>query len=82
MTQINQKSIKIIRKWLLRLKIFFACGALKGASGGSAQNRLPWPSPSSPSVRQWELEPGVVIDILDTERTGVPKVTTPLARNG
>ena len=57
MTQINQKSMKIIRKWLLWLKFFSACGALKGASGGSAQNRPPWPSPSSPSAWQWESQP-------------------------
>ena len=39
-------------------KIFVACGALKGASPlgpcFTAQNRPPWPSPSSPSV--WRVE--------------------------
>ena len=42
--------------------IFFACGALKGASPGgpclSAQNRLPWASPSYPSPPTPRENPG------------------------
>ena len=44
------------------LKIFFACGALKGASPRgpclTAQNRLPWASPSYPSPQTPRHYPG------------------------
>ena len=55
---IHSKSLKIAVKRLLGPKIFFACGALQMASPRgtcrTAQNRLPWPSPLSPSVRRVE----------------------------
>ena len=55
----HQANFSVLR--VFAAKIFFACGALSGASRRglwrAAKNRLPWPSPSSPSVRQWELEP-------------------------
>ena len=41
----HSETLKFAVKWLLCLKIFFACGALKGASplgvSYTAQNRLP-----------------------------------------
>ena len=58
----TQKSLKIAVKRCFGPKIFFACGALKGASPRgpclTAQNRLPWPSPSYPSAEGISQNPG------------------------
>ena len=51
-----------INKMAFPAKIFFACGALKGALPRgpcrTPQNRLPWPSPSYPSPRTRRRNPG------------------------
>ena len=64
----TQKSVK----WHLDPKIFFACGALKGASPlgprHTAQNRLPAPSPSSPSAPTGESPPQDTLAACAAER--------------